>query len=55
MEGKPKDFFSQAIDIVGKGYSKISQDNYNSSENQLLDLLNHRSIPKDPFDKLTIY
>lgn len=50
-----KDFFSKASEIVGKSYAKISEDNFNSSENKILDLLNHRALPKEPFDDLTIH
>ncbi len=49
-----KDFFAKASEIVGQGYAKISEQSVNSSENQIMDLLNHRAIPKQPFDELTI-
>ena len=49
-----KDFFSKAADIVGKSYAKVSEDSYNTIENQHLDLLNQRAIPKEGWDRLTI-
>lgn len=49
-----KDFFSKAAEIVGQNYAKIAEESINSSENKIMDLLNHRAIPKEPFDKLTI-
>ena len=49
-----KDFFSKAADIVGKGYAKISEDSVNTVENQIMDLLNQRAIPKEGWDRLTI-
>jgi O-phospho-L-seryl-tRNASec:L-selenocysteinyl-tRNA synthase len=54
MEKKDKDFFSKAAEIVGSSYAKISEESVNSSENRILDLLNHRALPKEPFDELTI-
>jgi O-phospho-L-seryl-tRNASec:L-selenocysteinyl-tRNA synthase len=49
-----KDFFAKASEIVGKGYAKISEDSVNTVENQIMDLLNHRAIPRDGWDRLTI-
>jgi len=49
-----KDFFAKASEIVGVGYGKISEQSVNSSDNLVMDLLNHRAVPKQPFDELTI-
>lgn len=49
-----KDFFAKAAEIVGAGYAKISEQSVNSSENQIMDLLNHRALPQHPLDELTI-
>lgn len=49
-----KDFFGKVSEIVGVGYAKISEESVNSSENRIMDLLNHKAIPKEPFDELTI-
>jgi O-phospho-L-seryl-tRNASec:L-selenocysteinyl-tRNA synthase len=48
-------FFQKAAEIVGKGYAKISEDSVNTVENAIMDLLNHRAIPKDGWDELTIH
>lgn len=47
-------FFAKAAEIVGKGYAKISEDSVNTVENAIMDLLNHRAIPKEGLDGLTI-
>ena len=49
-----KDFFAKAAEIVGKNYAKLSEDSVNSVDNQIMDLLNHRAMPVEPFDELTI-
>ena len=54
MVESKKDFFAKAGEIVGKGYAKVSEDSVNTMENQIMDLLNHRAIPKEGWDRLTI-
>lgn len=53
-QGKKKDFFATSAAIVGKNYALISSENWQSSENRILDLLNQRCLPKEPFDHVTI-
>ena len=53
-ETKKKDFFETSAAIVGKNYALISSENWQSSENRILDLLNQRCMPKEPFDRVTI-
>lgn len=50
-----KDFFAKASEIIGVGYAKLSEQSVNSSENQIMDLLNHRAVPQEPLNELTIY
>eukprot|EP00347_Sterkiella_histriomuscorum_P002421 403368218 len=52
---KPENtFFEKASEIVGVGYAKLAQQSVQTSENLIMDLLNHRSVPKEGFDELTI-
>ena len=53
-KNQKKDFFTQAALIVGVNYSELAKENISSSENKILDLLNHKCIPREPFDRLTI-
>ena len=32
----------------------MAEESINSSDNKIMDLLNHRAMPKEPFNKLTI-
>ena len=48
------EFFRAASEIVGVNYAHVAEDNCNSSENKILNLMNQRSVPKEPFDVLTI-
>jgi len=47
-------FFQAASEIVGENYAHMGEDNCNSSEKKILNLLNQRVMPKEPFDTLTI-
>lgn len=47
-------FFKAAAKVVNANYALLSQENVHSSENQITDLLNHRAMPKQPFDPLTV-
>mmetsp|Transcript_5901 Transcript_5901/g.9575 ORF Transcript_5901/g.9575 Transcript_5901/m.9575 type:complete len:118 (+) Transcript_5901:17-370(+) len=51
---KKKDFFTAAQGIVGQNYATLAKENVSTSENLIQDLLNHRALPKEPWDSLTI-
>jgi hypothetical protein len=48
------DFFSKAAEIVGVGYAKLAHDSVNTAEKQIMELLNHRAMPVEPFKEITI-
>ena len=47
-------FFSAAVQHVGAGYAQIAADSWNTTQNQMNDLLEQRCLPKEPMDELTI-
>ncbi len=54
VESSKKDFFAKAIELVGKGYARVSEDSVNTVENQIMDLMNQRAVPKEGWDRLSI-
>ena len=53
-DGKDELFFSAAAQFVGTNYAMIAADSWNTSQNQIIDLLNQRAIPREAMDELTI-
>jgi hypothetical protein len=49
-----QEFFKAAGKIVGVDYSKLSQESVQTSEKQIINLLNQRAMPEEPWSVLTI-
>ena len=53
-EGENVAFFGKAAEMVGKGYAKIAQESVKTVERQVMDLMNHRAMPVEGWERITI-
>jgi hypothetical protein len=47
-------FTKAAADLVGLSYAKLANDNLNSAENSIMDLLHQRSLPTEGWSEQLI-